>query len=68
MKKVYILNDKPTYFQKMLAIFKSEETAKRYEAVVNPLKDVAIDNVEYVFEKYPEYLFFGYWIEWDKFE
>lgn len=63
MKKVYILygriladtgaNGKVTAFQKMLGIFGSEATAKRYEVVVNPLKDVNIDSVEYVVEEYP---------------
>lgn len=63
MKKVYILygriststdlNGKAPVFQKMLGMFGSRETAKKYEVVVDPLKDVNIDNLEYAVEEYP---------------
>lgn len=63
MKKVYILygrisattdpNDKAPVFRKMLGIFESRNAAERYQIIINPLKNINIDGLEYVVEEYP---------------
>ena len=52
MKKVYILYGRVSTFQKLLGIFSSKETAKRYEVIVHPLKDIDIPDLEYAIEEY----------------